>query len=91
VITDAQYLDSFGFKGQTCTAGELWHHLLAATTLLDEQSPWSVPLRTIVQQGPLARRILHALQEDLSPARLHAVYRCLCTCLASNTLFTGEA
>jgi glutamate---cysteine ligase / carboxylate-amine ligase len=90
VITDTRYLHSFGFQGQTCTAGELWHHLLAATTILDEQSPWSLPLQTIVQQGPLARRILHALQEDLSPARLRAVYRRLCTCLATNTLFTGE-
>jgi glutamate---cysteine ligase / carboxylate-amine ligase len=91
VITDAQYLESFGFHRQTCTAGELWHHLLTATTVLDEPSPWAVPLRTIVQQGPLARRILQAVQADFSPAHLHTVYRRLCTCLATNTLFTGEA
>jgi gamma-glutamyl:cysteine ligase YbdK (ATP-grasp superfamily) len=89
LIADAAYLRSFGLHQPHCTAGELWQHVLEATTVLEAQAPWALPLRTMIQHGPLARRIMRALQEDFSPARLDAVYRRLCTCLSTNTLFTG--
>lgn len=89
VIANEAYLATFGLGDvPRCTAGELWTHLfetLVPATRRD--SPESSPLRVILNEGCLARRILHALQGDESPARLAAVYRELCDCLAEGRMF----
>ena len=104
VIGDRAYLDLFGFPAQAArsTAGELWHHLCetacpcprraARFTPAPEDSPpsWAEPLRTILDSGPLARRITRALAGDTSPERLREVYGRLCDCLAAGRMFAGE-
>jgi hypothetical protein len=85
VIDDRQFLAQFGYSGGTAKVHDLWRHLIE--TAVAEFSPWRGPLTAILEQGPLASRILRATGKDPSPDRLAAVYRELCTCLAEGKLF----
>ena len=90
VIDDARYLALLGYPGHECSAGELWS-LLIERMLNDDAEhagQWKEPLQTILRHGPLARRILRAVAGDYSHARLHAVYRTLCDCLARGRMFS---
>jgi hypothetical protein len=91
VIRQADYLAQLGFPGQHCTAGELWQHLVETCGLLSGKTdaPWQAALRTILQDGPLARRIVTRLAGDTSPPRLQTVYGELCGCLDSGTMFAA--
>lgn len=90
LITNADYLRAFGFpEAPPCTAGDLWQHLIEATGLAADTSIWAAPLRTILQHGPLARRLLTVLGQAPSHQRLYAVYDALRTCLARGTMFEG--
>jgi gamma-glutamyl:cysteine ligase YbdK (ATP-grasp superfamily) len=88
VIDNAAYLRLLSFPGQRCTAQELWYHLIGQ--MLDEDDGhaqhWSVPLQTMLERGPLARRILRAAG-DGSAGKRHAVYRELCDCLQEGRMF----
>ncbi|MFC7515023.1 glutamate-cysteine ligase family protein [Herbaspirillum sp. GCM10030257] len=88
VIDNAAYLRLLSYPGQRCTAQELWYHLIGR--MLDEDDAhakhWSVPLQTMLERGPLARRILRAAG-DGSARQLHAVYRELCDCLQEGRMF----
>jgi gamma-glutamyl:cysteine ligase YbdK (ATP-grasp superfamily) len=82
VIDDPAYLAQFGMQAGRATAGELWRHLIGqvgGSPANDEG------LQTILDRGPLARRIAHALANDVS--RLETVYRELCDCLAEGRMF----
>ncbi len=84
VIYDDDYLKLFGYPGESCTVGELWQHLFAALPeLTNETSPWREPLETIVNEGPLARRIIDALPDN----DLETVYEELCRCLEEGEMF----
>jgi hypothetical protein len=50
---------------------------------------WQDPLQTILDQGPLARRILRAVGTDYSRKHLEMVYRRLCGCLQQGRMFGG--
>jgi len=76
-IVDDDYLALFGYrhrggKGRgAATAGDLWRHLvercIAAGTL--DETAFGADLQTILDHGPLARRILHALGTDAEADR----------------------
>lgn len=85
-IDDAVYLRLLGFPGGSCQAGELWRHLVE-TAAPDHDGPWHAPLRVILEQGPLARRILRAIGTDTSKAHLQTIYRALCDCLEAGRMF----
>ena len=87
VIRDAQYLGLLGFPGQRCEARELWRHLIEAT--VSDAPEWHEPLRLILEQGPLARRILRAVGKNCHRERLAAVYRRLCDCLEQGQMFAA--
>jgi glutamate---cysteine ligase / carboxylate-amine ligase len=89
VIDNARYLALLGFPGSRCTAHELWHHLIETIQRGDRKLPalWHEPLQTILEHGPLARRILQAVDGDHSSRRLTAVYRQLCDCLQQGRMF----
>jgi len=90
VIEDAEFLHRFGFPGRRCEARELWQHLVE-TTFLDNPDPqWQKPLHVILEQGPLARRILKAVGTDCDRARLESVYRALCDCLEQGRQFSTD-
>jgi glutamate--cysteine ligase len=89
VIGDARYLALLGQDSGPSSAGELW------TTLIDRlagrgllAAGWLPALRLILEQGPLARRLATALDDD--PGRLRAVYGELCECLHHNRQFSGR-
>ena len=92
-IVDPRYLAQFGITDRAeCTAGELWRHVLDSLGVLhrpDANGP-SGPLTTILEEGPLARRIARALGEQPSRDRLHSVYGRLCDCLADGRMFTSR-
>ena len=85
-IDDAGYLRQLGFPGGSCQAGALWRHLVE-TAAPDHDGPWHAPLRVILEQGPLARRILRAIGTDASKAHLQTIYRALCDCLEAGRMF----
>jgi hypothetical protein len=89
-VDNAMYLGLMGFPAHRCTAGELWHHLVERMMADDAQhvQHWQAPLQTILQQGPLARRLLRATGGEPSRARLQTVWRELSECLQSGKMFT---
>ena len=88
VITDEQFLRQFGWENRGhCTARELWSHLAAETGLLATDSPWSVEISHLINNGPLARRILKRLDGDMSRPHLAEIYGELCDCLAAGRKF----
>lgn len=92
-IDDARYLETFDYPnpGGGATAGELWRHLADSLLLAEKGEGGHLfdPLETILEEGPLARRIVKALGPDPDRARLQSVYRRLCDCLAEGWMFHG--
>jgi glutamate---cysteine ligase / carboxylate-amine ligase len=85
-IDDRRYLDLLGWRGQgSATAGELWSHLV--DTLVPSDDPSRVALDTIVERGPLARRIVEALPPSPTRADLGEVWGELADCLRDGRLF----
>jgi hypothetical protein len=89
VIDDAGYLHLLGLSDRQYRAGELWRHLLTRTGL-NRSTFWAETLRVMLDQGPLARRILRALGKAPSSAHLQHVYRALCDCLEAGRMFVAE-
>jgi carboxylate-amine ligase len=94
LIEDAAYLQMMHCPAPACEAGELWYRLLEQAECRDGAEAEAVrtfagPLRLILENGPLARRIVRAVGGDYSSERLHAVYRELCDCLAEDRMFVG--
>jgi hypothetical protein len=87
VIEDRGYLAAFGFPGERADAAGLWRHLASAVEGAWPEVWWREPVATILDRGPLARRILRALGGDFRRERLVEVYRRLCDCLDGNRLF----
>jgi carboxylate-amine ligase len=91
VIDNAAYLALLGYPGQRCNARELWSHLIEQMLHedLEHAALWQEPLQMILEQGPLARRILRTVGSDYSRKRLQAVYGELCDCLQEGRMFVG--
>ncbi len=90
MIHNPDYLRAVGFNGAgPVTAGELWKYLF--NKFLGEPSSnmnyFQKTLSTIVEKGPLARRILRRTGLKPSKTMIHDVYRELCSCLAEDRLF----
>lgn len=86
VIDDAGYLRLLGLSDPRYRAGELWLHLVTRTGL-NRSTFWFGTLHVMLEEGPLARRILRALGDDHSATHLQQVYRELCDCLETGRLF----
>jgi gamma-glutamyl:cysteine ligase YbdK (ATP-grasp superfamily) len=89
LIDDADYLTRLGCLECRISAADLWR-LLVERHLDDGRAHWRQALKTILEQGPLARRLLQAVGADITPARLEAVYRELCDCLQAGRMFGGH-
>jgi hypothetical protein len=89
VITDPQYLRALGRKRAPCTIRELWQHFIQ--TLSPEIDPaQSAALHVYLSHGCLSRRIVAALGDSCTPARLHHVYRELRDCLHEARVFLPD-
>lgn len=92
-IADREYLAAWGWTHSgSCTAGKLWRHLYDSlrTGFTAEQQD---AIRGMLNEGPLARRVLRALGPTPNRQRLHDVYQGLAHCLADGQMFldSGEA
>ena len=90
VIDDAGYLALLGYPGRRCDAQQLWRFLIERMPAQASAPVWRKPLQTMLQRGPLARRIQRALDGNYSNANIIAVYNQLCLCLREGRMFTGE-
>jgi hypothetical protein len=99
VITDSDFLKLFGINQPSCTVNELWQQLMTSVSpAFDPQI--SAAISTILQRGPLARRIVDSLNisngspsasaESLRP-QLRDIYKELTHCLAQGVCFQGMA
>jgi len=85
-IADRAYLGLFGYGGPVpCRMQDLWAHVAGQGCNLP--ADLAAPLKVILEQGPLARRIVAATGREPSRERLQAVYRDLADCLAEGRVF----
>ena len=92
VIYDRQYLNALGLQSLQPTATEVWSELLTCMV----QHPFDEPLsattisimKTILRQGPLARRITNTVDHKID--RLPVVYSRLCECLQQGKMFVDD-
>jgi gamma-glutamyl:cysteine ligase YbdK (ATP-grasp superfamily) len=87
IIRNHDYLRLFAFPDRTGTAHELWLYLVE--TLGEADGIDSPHLRVILEEGPLARRILRALGSDPPAEEIALVYRSLCESLEAGSSFRG--
>lgn len=88
-LDDPSYVALFGPAARSVeTAGDLWRALAGNLyTAPERNSTDFAPLRVILEQGCLARRIVAALEGRDDPETLRTVYRRLAECLANGTPF----
>jgi gamma-glutamyl:cysteine ligase YbdK (ATP-grasp superfamily) len=92
MIGDATYLATLGMEaGGAWTAGQVWRSLAEQVRRRrpGELDAFEPALAVILEQGPLARRILAAVDGQLSRERLVDVYGRLCDCLSQGRMFAG--
>jgi gamma-glutamyl:cysteine ligase YbdK (ATP-grasp superfamily) len=87
VIRNRDYLRLFAYPDRSGTASEIWHHLVE--TLSPGEGLDSPHLRVILEQGPLARRIVRAFGSDPRREKIAVVYRELCRSLEESRSFVG--
>ena len=81
---DDRLAGAFGLSG--ATVGQVWQELWNATLAREPGADgWRGPLALILEQGPLARRIMTAIDGGRSIA---SVYGDLCDCLRAGQMFT---
>lgn len=85
VINNGNYLRLLGCPDTECTASDLLRRIME--DLVDPMEPWGQPLRVILSEGPLARRILADLPENPTRPQIHRVYHRLARCLIRNEMF----
>jgi hypothetical protein len=92
-VESPAYRAVLGMEGREApTAAEVWRHLTDVGALADPFAhEWKEPLETILEEGPLARRILDALGVGGTAAeergRLREVYGRLADCIARGEVF----
>ncbi len=93
VIRDRQLLAQFGIAGEEeLSLNELWQYLASHP---EDEGLWHggeayAPLQTILNEGPLARRLSEHLGTTPTSTSLHRVYGELCDCLRAGELWTSR-
>ncbi|MBN2035274.1 MAG: hypothetical protein JW768_00895 [Chitinispirillaceae bacterium] len=88
IISNDDYLAALGYAGDSCSAQELWKHLVAQIEKHDATivTPYREPIDHILSRGTLATRILDALEHKASWKTIDAVYKRLAECLTSGEM-----
>jgi gamma-glutamyl:cysteine ligase YbdK (ATP-grasp superfamily) len=86
-IDDPAYLAIFGWRGGATSAGELWRHIAAESITDEHQAAFGSALATLLDRGPLSRRILRAAGAQPARERLHEIWSELAECLLEDRLF----
>jgi len=90
LLSEREVLRQLGWKGTIpATAGEVWRHLADAAVARDAHAFGGTgrDVRTLLEGGPLARRILAALGASSDRETIVRVYRRLAGCLARGESF----
>lgn len=90
MITNPIFINLFGLNSSSCTAGELWRHIVGQLPQHDYLEKAKQNLQVVLNNGTLATRIMKALNNDYSRVSLTKVYRALSDCLATNKMFLGN-
>lgn len=90
-LDDPDYAALFGVEGDAVTTvGQLWAHLFRTVFSASQQrSAALAPVRTVLKEGCLARRMVTALGSDPTAADIERVYRRLAQCLATGKVFSA--
>lgn len=88
LIDDRDYLAAFGWSDGPTIAGRLWRHIAGSLGL--EGTGRGEPLGVILDEGPLARRILAAIDGSVELPRLREVYTGLADCLRDGRVFRAS-
>lgn len=83
VITNTDYLDLWGIHAP-CTAHDLWKTI--TRNLSFDDSIIATAWQTILQRGPLARRMVKRLSENPTRSELAGLYRELADCLTNGRM-----
>ncbi len=88
-LGDPDYLALLDLPLAPMAAREAWQQLIEAwwREAPGQKPAWERPLKVILEQGPLARRILRAVGLECPPALQETVYWSLCDCLDRGTPF----
>ena len=85
----ASYLAAWGLQDESCTAKELWRRI--GELLRQYRSPhaalWQQHLESLLEYGPLARRILRRTGENPSTQVLWQTYKALTETLGAGSIF----
>ena len=91
-IPYSSYLRAFGCELPVpCRVGDLWKHLYEHALPAPWKEQFGHPLRLILAQGTLSRRIVRALRDDCGRESVAGVYGELCECLAEGRCFDAQA
>lgn len=102
IVANPKYLQQFGLEGASATVQEIWRHLrqqVSARSATDASLAQDPNLQLILEQGPLARRILAAMNARELPGPslpipnqvMADVYQQLTTCLGHGVSFGSPA
>jgi glutamate---cysteine ligase / carboxylate-amine ligase len=93
VISNPAYLSLFNLGDVTsCTAGEIWEHLLKGVQQTEVLPPTtSSAVHLILNQGNLSERLTRALGPEPTPEKIKEVYRELADCLEQGRLFSAHS
>lgn len=89
VIDGRSYLAKIGIDGTSRTAGEVWGQKLEHLGMRSPDSPWRREWELLLEEGPLARRILAALPSSPAQSDLRRTWRRLVDGLASDVPFSA--
>jgi glutamate---cysteine ligase / carboxylate-amine ligase len=89
VAEESGLLTALGVKREPIPLGDLWARLLDADPPEDPAGEWTDPLETILQHGPLARRLLAAAGSEPGRGDLRRVMGELGRCLDANETFAA--
>ncbi len=90
-IDDADYLRAIGLDGAPRTAQEVWRALTLRHAAPDREGAEHAPaLEVMLEEGCLARRILHRVGEKPTREALSALYRALGDCLREGRLLRAD-
>lgn len=91
VVEERGLLSVLGIRKDSAPLGELWARLLDAHPPNDPDREWTAALQTILDQGPLARRMLAVAGPDPDRDDLRRVAELLCRCIAEDVPLEGDA
>ena len=91
VIDNSRFLNLFGLKDAKIEAGQLWKHIYEELYGgSGQQEPALEMLGRMLEAGTLSKRITAALANGGSPGNIEEIYRSLCDCLSTNSIFNAD-